>query len=475
MPRFNPPRPSGPPARNHHNTPAYTRSAHSEFLSLLLSTFLKPTFYQSAANQATRLFELASQVGPDFAAKAAIFARRYFGMRSATHLVGAALASHRFITKRAFYKALVERPDDITETLALYAQLNPRPGKRATFPNAMKRGFADALSTFSAYQLAKYRGGSRALSLQDAVNLCHPKSTPQLAALMTNTLEPADTWEVALTQAGSDPAAKTAAWTSLLEREALGHMALLRNLRNISQHAPSMLPLALSQLEAGVGKTLLFPYRYLVAGDQFSPTDPSATPIHQSLARCLDQAVLKLEPLPGRTAIAVDVSGSMRWGAPSDSPARKACLFGSALALTNPNSILLTFATTATAHQVIPGTPASVLTSLLLNQAGGSTNFRSIFRALGSTPVDRIIILSDGEANSAPQAAQTYLNNYRAASGASPKLFFFDLTGQSTAQFPDSSIYLMSGLSDKALDLIRYLDQDRSLLINLISSISLTA
>jgi len=98
----------------------------------------------------------------------------------------------------------------------------------------VKKGLAKAFRKFSAYNLGSGTGTTKS-KLRDVLFLSHPKpkDTEQAAtwkALVDETLETPDTWEVALS-AGAD---KKATWGAPESGEnRLGYMALLMNLRNM--------------------------------------------------------------------------------------------------------------------------------------------------------------------------------------------------------------------------------------------------
>jgi len=86
-----------------------------------------------------------------------------------------------------------------------------------------------AFTKFDAYQLAKHDSDRVGVKLRDVLFLCHakPKDAEQAAVwkkLVENTLEPPDTWEVALS-AGKD---KRENFQRLLREGELGGMAVLR-------------------------------------------------------------------------------------------------------------------------------------------------------------------------------------------------------------------------------------------------------
>ena len=250
---------------------AYRVSVHYELVSLLLTSFVQDQYYRTSQHTILQLQKVALQADPDFAAKAAIFARKQFGMRSITHWFTAIIAprlSGKPWAKR-FYEQVIQRPDDMVKTLEYYYQMNPG----ATLPNALKKGFAKAFDRFDTYQIAKYKNAGKQLSLMDVVRLVHPKGTPKneqgLKLLVEGQLANTQTWESMLSAAGKQPtptarrAAIAATWENLLKENKLGYFALLRNLRNIFHQAPESLPWAAAQLvdPRRIKNSLVLPFR----------------------------------------------------------------------------------------------------------------------------------------------------------------------------------------------------------------------
>ena len=174
---------------------AYTQSHELELLSILLSSFAKDEFYRTADKTFIRLKELIGICNKKFVAKAAIYARTKFGMRSITHVAAAELAKHISGESWAkdFYATIIYRPDDMSEILSyLFAGNNK-------IPNAVKKGFAKAFDKFDAYKLAKYKGEGKKIKLVDIVNMVHPKpcenNADALKALINGELKSFDTWE----------------------------------------------------------------------------------------------------------------------------------------------------------------------------------------------------------------------------------------------------------------------------------------
>ena len=121
---------------------AFAQSPEMQLASLLLTSFAQDQFYRSGKQTFAELSKLVKKVDPLFAAKAAIFARREYGMRSITHVLAAELAPHVAGNEwgKRFYDKIVYRPDDMLEIMAYYYA-----NKSKKLPNAMKKGFAKAL------------------------------------------------------------------------------------------------------------------------------------------------------------------------------------------------------------------------------------------------------------------------------------------------------------------------------------------
>lgn len=133
---------------------AYTQSDKLSLVSLLLTSFVNDQFYRNSDDTLVTLRKLLGKVDPEFAAKACIYARDKFGMRSISHALAAELA--KYLSGREFakdfYDKIVIRPDDMMEILAYY---NINCGDK--IPNSIKKGFAKSFDKFDSYQLSKWK------------------------------------------------------------------------------------------------------------------------------------------------------------------------------------------------------------------------------------------------------------------------------------------------------------------------------
>ena len=100
----------------------------------------------------------------------------------------------------------------------------------------------------------------------------------------------------------------------------------------------------------------------------------------------------------------------------------------------------------------------------------GGANPQTIF--LRET-YDRIVILSDMQGWIGHDAPTATFAAYKQRTGADPRVFSFDLAGYGTLQFPERNVYCLAGFSDKALQTMRFLEEDKGALLREIEAIEL--
>lgn len=463
---------------------AHAQNPELELVSLLLTSFVSDSFYEKDAAARARLERLINAVDPLFAARAAVYARREFGMRSVSHLAASMIAK-RIGGKDwgfRFFDAVINRVDDMLEIGALTL------ANGGKLPNAMKRGFSAAIGRFDNYQLAKYRGEGKAFKLVDLVNLIHPvpneKNQDALSQLIAGTLKSEGTWEASLSAAGQveggaddKVAAKNKAWSELVGTGKISYFALLRNIRNIINQSPESVAAACALLvDAGrIKKSLVLPFRFMQAYDEIAamPQDKNTRKVIEAISAAMDISCNNVPGIEGETLVVLDVSSSMGCVEERKTPAGIGALF-TAVMLKAWKCDLLTFDSTA---RYVQYNPTNSTLGIMENFSfpGGGTNFPSIFQT-ANKPYDRVIILSDMQAwvgwagNQTPANA---LREYKRKYGANPFVYSFDLKSYGTMQFPESRVAALAGFSDKIFDLMKLCEQDPKALISKINSVEL--
>lgn len=219
----------------------------------------------------------------------------------ATPAAGLAVAAHSDAVRgtgmlRDTAGSILSRLDDVTNCLAYYLDNYGKP-----IPNALKKALAARISSASEYELAKYAGRNKQLTLLDAVRLTHAHSEG-VDRLCRGELSQADegreTWEAIISGEGSTKEN----WTRAAG--VMGHMALLRNLRNLEEHGVDEL-LYLDKLTEGVKSGKQLPFRYYSAWQNVKKDT-----VRKALERCIDISVENLPKLEGRSLVLVDNSGS---------------------------------------------------------------------------------------------------------------------------------------------------------------------
>jgi 60 kDa SS-A/Ro ribonucleoprotein len=286
-------------ANTHEGAVAQKVNPRLELRRTVLTCLLwEDTFYEKGSKIAERIADLVTKNKAEDVAALAREARDEMQLRHVPLFLVRELARRKGAGTLVAetLDRVIQRADELAEFVALYWTPRKQP-----LSAGVKRGLAKAFTKFDAYQLAKYNRDG-AVKLRDVLFLSHAKPTGAVQAalwkrLVENTLEPPDTWEVALS-AGKD---KRETWERLLREEKLGGMAVLRNLRLMlaSGVEPKLIA---ARLEKGIARAL--PFRFVTAV-RYAPK------IEDAIEKAMLKGIAAFEKLPGSTGLLVDVSGSM--------------------------------------------------------------------------------------------------------------------------------------------------------------------
>ena len=427
---------------------------------ILTSFFSEPKFY---GNNDSEIIETAKKIAesePEFIAKLAAFARREFNMRSVSHILAAILAHEpkgkEYI--RRLVPAVVVRADDMTEILSAYLHYFGKP-----IPNSLKKGINDVFTKQDEYSLAKYKGEQNSLKMRDLPRICHP--VPKTAEqsdlwkrLIAGELQIPYTWETELSAKGNTKEV----WESLIDSGKVGYMALLRNLRNIINAAPGNIGKVYETISdpGQVRRSRQLPFRFLSAHKELEEVPNATSKVFDALEAAIETSVENMPRIAGKTAIVVDVSGSMNSLVSNKSKmicAEIGLMLGVVAARICEESIFLTFDTKLYTPKV--STKGGILAQVrAIPVQGGGTHMALPFEYLTANDikVDRIIVLSDNQCNYPYDRGtiQTYADEYRKKANPDCWVHGVDLQGYGTQQFQGKRTNIIAGWSEKTLEFI---------------------
>jgi hypothetical protein len=199
---------------------------------------------------------------------------------------------------RHYGKLITMRADEPATQMAYQISAFGKP-----IPNALRRVWADFLSGANEYVLAKYRMEDRVVKTVDVANMAFGKGAYGLelpiGKLVRGELKLGGsnrTWESIRSTGGS--------WEEAIE--VMGHMALLRNIRNLLENKVST-KLWLDKLVKGAETGKQLPFRYLSA-HIFNRGAPGH--VLDAIEECLMISVGNLPRFNGKTLSLSDNSGS---------------------------------------------------------------------------------------------------------------------------------------------------------------------
>jgi 60 kDa SS-A/Ro ribonucleoprotein len=385
------------PVFTHEGAKAVHHTPEEQLRRVVLTAMLfEGTFYVDGRTHAEIIVECVAKVKPAVAAQIAIEAREQQHLRHVPLWIARAMAglpSHRPYVADLLER-IIQRPDEIGEFIAQYWLTGRQP-----LANCVKRGLARAFTKFNAYQLTKWRGASKSITLRDAMFLVHPKPRDAEQAevfrkLAAGELTSADTWETNLS-AGKD---KRETFTRLIGEKKLGGLATLRNLRNMSESGMTREEIK-GALETANFRRVL-PFRFVAAAKAVPQMEDIVEP-------AMLRAASERAKLPGRTVLLVDVSGSMYgWGAGLSAKSDLArCDAAAALAILVreccEETAIFTFSGNLMA--VPPRRGFALRDALNASQAHGSTMLAAavsgINRHFAATRYTRLIIITDEQSH----------------------------------------------------------------------------
>ncbi len=393
-------------ATTHEGAPAFGHLKPIEQLrrSVLSCLLWESEFYEDGKSIADRITETALLVKPKELASLAIEARKVFNLRHVPLLLLDVLSKTGPDLMADTTARVISRADEMGELLSVYW----RNGRKSA-PRQMRKGIAQAFTKFDEYQLAKYdRDG--AVKLRDVLRIARPKpANDDQSALWKRvkdrSLKTPDTWEVALS-GGAD---KKEAFERLLREGGLGYLALLRNLRNMAQAGVDTELVRNAIVARQGGAQRVFPFRYVAAARAAPQFEPY-------LDQALCEAISEMPIYLGKTAVLIDVSGSMDWKL-SEKSDMKRIDAAAALGAIIPGDIRL-FTFSNSIAEVPPRRGMAGVDAIVKSQPHGGTNLgQAVSWINANVKADRLIVITDEQSHDAvPNAfAKGYMINVASA------------------------------------------------------------
>lgn len=205
---------------------------------------------------------------------------------------------------RQYAKQIIHRADEPSIGLAYHLYRY----KDCPIPNSLKKAWRESLERFTEYDLAKYKMENKSVKTVDVINLVHPKSEA-VSKLTKNELKVTDkTWEGIISSKGSTKEN----WIEAIDK--MGHMALLRNLRNFVEKGVPFSCYSEKLLKTVKGGMQL-PFRYFAAYkalQQYSEQNKERIPssLYDLVEECLVQSFDNMPRFNGNVISLCDNSGS---------------------------------------------------------------------------------------------------------------------------------------------------------------------
>lgn len=390
-------------ASTFEGAPALIDNAEVELRRAVLSCLLwEDNFYESGEDIAKRIVRLGQAVDPYIVAQLAIEARNQFHLRHAPLMLLTSIAKTGAGKPKLVSDAIeqtIQRADELSELLAIYWKDGKKP-----IPAQFKKGLAKAFPKFGFYALAKYNRDA-AIKLRDVMFLVKPTPNSVSQAevwkhLADGTLPSPDTWEVSLS-GGAD---KAETFTRLIRDDKLGYLALLRNLRNMVDAGVDS-DLIKDAILARKGAERVLPFRYVAAAR-------ACPQMERPIDKALVATVEGMPVFPGKTAVLVDISGSMDAALSSKSDLTRATA-GATLASIIPGDLRV-FSFSDEIKEVPARIGMAGVDAILDSQRHNGTFLGAAVTALNRVGFDRMIVITDEQSADAvpqPKAKNAYMIN----------------------------------------------------------------
>lgn len=432
---------------------AIERKPKDELVMMTVCNLIgEPNYYDSGASSLKEYEHAIDNVlsfDPEFVLKLAVYARTELHLRSAPMFIinRYTMQTNRIVGASKYIDKAIQRVDDMTELVAMQLAYC------GCVTNPVKRGVAKAFLKFDEYQYAKYKAAKHDVSLRDVMFIVHPKPDSGERELIfnkiaNNTLAPPDTWEVAISTGGNTKEN----WINIIPK--MGIMAIVRNLRNFEQAGVPVEVYKDKFNEYTIKRSRMFPYRFYNAYRNVNSRDNE-----ELLLDAMEHSIKNIPDYNGKTAVLVDVSGSMGATVSANSSIRLyeiGAFMGSCLASKQRDVQVIAFGTSAKEIPIKAHDNLMSITDKLTNVQGtiGYGTNLAVGMNLVDDDVERIIIMSDMQFGNFTLDVRDY-------KGGKP-IYAFNLESYPHCSFNKQQKCIeIGGFSDKVFDLIELLESGK--------------
>ena len=436
-----------PTFRNREGFPAYERALEEQYVQTLMTNTIANTFYADQTQLLIEANEIHDQMlhkDPSFAAKAIVFARNEGYMRIQPIYGLAKLSSVRPDLFSEIFSKVILIPSDLFDFMTILESMGRGQGGRA-----IKREVKRFLSEVSEYWAMKYNGRGRGFNLADVISTAHPKAVdakqealfrylldkeadlsliPQIQALEKLKSAETDSERIHWITAGKltyevitgviQPS--KAVWEAILYQ--MPTFALLRHLNaldraGVLESNQDYIAARLTD-QVALQKAKILPFRFVKAFHQVN-----APVIMDALRQAVDITFRNVPEVEGRSAIFLDISGSMQGDFLEIGSVFAYALYKKI----RGNGLFWLFNT-----EVIDAKPSlydSILTQASHIKAGGGTDTGAPVKELiaRKRKVDNIIIITDEQQNTGSPFYKE-LARYRKVMNTNVKAFIIDIS-----------------------------------------------
>lgn len=479
-----------PDAINEAGAPAYSLTDEQALAQLAVTGCLNGTFYATAKDQLDAVLDLATKCEPEFVAKVAVYARHQGSMKDMPALLCAVLAVKDGELLQKVFGHVINNGKMLRNFVQIVRSGVVGRKSLGTMPRRLVRQW---LAERSMDQLFHASLGQKP-SLRDVIRMVHPKPADAQRANFYAYLigKPFDREQLPdevrqLELFKNDEASlpdinfqflsalplTSAEWRVIAQRASW--TTLRMNINTFQRHGvfdcdeTTMLIAERLADPQRIIKAKAFPYQIMTTLLNIRYDAPGI--LRDALEQAMEIATANVPALPGKTVLAIDVSGSMHspvTGYRQGSTSATTCLdaaavMAAAVLRRNPGATVMPFHWQVEPVQLDPNKSIVSISQRLRELPSGGTNCSVVLKELNRkrASADTVIYFSDNESwiDADPNSMSTgTLREWRRFKVRNPKakLVCIDIQPYTTVQAPVADdVTHVGGFSDQVFDVLR--------------------